>query len=388
MRAMPSIIRPSSWILWLTLLVALGPNVTASAQSCCSEDAEREQAGCSAHGELGLPDSPTGRRVHAFIDLTYTTGEDALQTFVEQNLAPASRERNGDESLLQAFRQLRDDLARGEVKSATKTSANSAQFVVASTRTGAVATLNFELEPDPPHRIDRLSAELGEDGQGCGGGGSAVAEDAGDPSIILASLGESLDPLIERFNADKDELRFVALLSPTCGGCLRGARAIQESILEAYPDTDISVHVVWLPMLGSDNEAAAKDSSQMYDDSRVHQYYDPDRSAGWAYTHDVFPDMSDEMHAALPADHVLRREDGPRGNGAAWDIYMLYEPGIEWTDSVPAPTSWVMQTIPGYTLIWKNDFAIRPFRSELIDEIRVLMQEALNEDGDLRAESR
>ncbi len=124
----------------------------------------------------------------------------------------------------------------------------------------------------------------------------------------------------------------------------------------------------------------------MYDDPRVHQYYDSDRSSGWAYTNEVFPDMSDEMQTALPADHVLRREGGPRGNGAAWDIYMLYEPGIEWTDSVPEPTSWVMQTIPGYTLIWKNDFAKPPFRSELVDEIHVLMQEALDDAPSLRAQ--
>ena len=90
MKAMSSTIKSSSWILLLTLLVALAPNFNAIADSSAV-------APCSAHGELSLPDSPTGRMVHAFIDLTYTTGEDALQAFLEENLAPASRERNGDE---------------------------------------------------------------------------------------------------------------------------------------------------------------------------------------------------------------------------------------------------------------------------------------------------
>lgn len=394
--------RSSSWMLPLALLASFCLNVDALAQSCCSANPDGAHANghsqsdhgsaCSAHGALGLPDSPTGRMVHAFIDLTYTSGDDALAAFLEENLAPASRERNGDESLLDALRTLRGDLPKGQVKSARKTGANSAEFVVASSETGAVATLSFELETDPPHRIDRLSAELGQDAGGQGGPscgtGQATVEDSGDPNVVLPSLADSLDPLIERFNEDKDKLRFVALLSPTCGGCLRGARAIEQSILEAFPDTDVSVHVVWLPMLGSDNEAAAKRSSRMYQDSRVHQYYDPDRSAGWAYTNDVFPDMSEKMQAALPADHVLRTEGGPPGKGAAWDIYMLYEPGIEWTDAVPEPTSWVMQTIPGYTLIWKNDFGKPPFRSELVDEIRVLMQEALSGEPSLRAANR
>ena len=98
-------------IVWAALLLLAAPNEAAIAQSCCSAKAEGEAstsaASCAAHGELGLPDSPTARMVHAFVDLTYTSGEDALQAFLEQNLSPSSRERKGDESLLQALRMMR-----------------------------------------------------------------------------------------------------------------------------------------------------------------------------------------------------------------------------------------------------------------------------------------
>ncbi len=402
MKTLHSSLRSWSWIIMLLLVAATVPTGNVLAQSCCDsanesnheahKHAAQDQSdvpACSAHGDLGLPESPTGRMVHAFIDLTYTSGEDALQAFLEKNLAPASRERNGDESLLQALRTLRGDLAKGEVKSAAKTGAHSAQFVVNSSGTGAVATLDFELEADPPHRIDRLSAQLGEKEGGGSCGAASVAQD--DPEIVgveLPAVGSSLDLLQQRFNADSDKLRVVALLSPTCGGCLRGARAIQQSVLDKYPDLDAAVHVVWLPMLGSDSEASAKKTSLMYSDSRVHQYWDAEKTSGWAYTNDLFSDMGERMKKAIAGDEQLQRDVQPRGQGAMWDIYMLYEPGVKWGETVPEPTSWVWQMIPGYTLIWKNDFANPPLRSELVDEIAVLMQEAIGEDKNLRAESR
>ena len=169
---------------------------------------------------------------------------------------------------------------------------------------------------------------------------------------------------------------------------MRGARAIQQSVLDRYPDLDAAVHVVWLPMLGSDNEASAKKSSLMYTDSRVQQYWDAEKASGWAYTNDLFSDMGERMKRAIAGDEQLQRDVQPRGQGPMWDIYMLYEPGAKWGESVPEPTSWVWQMIPGHTLVWKNDFANPPLRSELVDEIAVLMQETLSEESNLRAESR
>ena len=85
MKATRSTTRTSFWILWAALLALSAPNVNAAMQSCCSPaDEATETAGqaCSAHGDLGLPDSATGRMAHAFVDLTYTRGEDALQAFL------------------------------------------------------------------------------------------------------------------------------------------------------------------------------------------------------------------------------------------------------------------------------------------------------------------
>ena len=64
-----------------------------------------------------------------------------------------------------------------------------------------------------------------------------------------------------------------------------------------------------------------------------------------------------------------------------WDIYLLYEPGIEWKGSVPAPARWVRQvalygkpTGGGVqSLMWKNDYAAPPVDGNLVDELRALM---------------
>ena len=86
--------------------------------------------------------------------------------------------------------------------------------------------------------------------------------------LSLISLETSLDPFIDRFNNDKEKTRIVTLLSPTCGGCVEGARAVQRSIIERYPDMDLSVHVIWEPMIAGDNETEAKRSSIIFPTSR------------------------------------------------------------------------------------------------------------------------
>ena len=69
------------WIIMLLLVAAAVPTGNVLAQSCCDsanesnheahKHAAQDQSdvpACSAHGDLGLPESPTGRMVHAFID--------------------------------------------------------------------------------------------------------------------------------------------------------------------------------------------------------------------------------------------------------------------------------------------------------------------------------
>ena len=57
-----------------------------------------------------------------------------------------------------------------------------------------------------------------------------------------------------------------------------------ESVVAGFPDLDLGIHVVWAPMLGSDDEESARKISKMFDDPRVEQYWDPDRRLGTSYS--------------------------------------------------------------------------------------------------------
>ena len=48
-----------------------------------------------------------------------------------------------------------------------------------------------------------------------GGAASSAAAEATDAGAGIISLSDSLAPLVRRFNADKDNARLVAILSPT-----------------------------------------------------------------------------------------------------------------------------------------------------------------------------
>jgi len=91
--------------------------------------------------------------------------------------------------------------------------------------------------------------------------------------------------------------------------------------LKDFPDADIDVSIIWIPMLPSDNAAAARKTAQMFDDPRVTQFCDADRKAGRAFAHDLIAP----------------------GRGPAWDIYLSYNPGDTWREHPPRPSDYFHQ---------------------------------------------
>lgn len=135
------------------------------------------------------------------------------------------------------------------------------------------------------------------------------------------SLADGLTPLVEHFNGGRGHARVVALVSPTCPACVFGANAVEQAVLEAYPDAEIQVSIVWIDMLPSDGRVAAFRSSSIFDDPRVKQFHDPARRAGWAI-----------------AAGLLEKDAGP-----AWDVYLFYGDDALWEDGPPEPVEWYHQ---------------------------------------------
>ncbi len=144
------------------------------------------------------------------------------------------------------------------------------------------------------------------------------------PDGAPISLGLSLQPLIDHFNAGRGKTRFVAIVSSTCPACVFGAEAVKASVLDAYPDADIQVSVVWIDMLPSDNEGAALQSSAIFGDPpdpRLKQFHDPNKRTGRAFARDLLYE----------------------GGGVAWDIYLYYDKLAVWNDTLPEPVEWYHQ---------------------------------------------
>lgn len=192
----------------------------------------------------------------------------------------------------------------------------------------------------------------------------------------LASLAEGLAPLVADFNGAAGRSRFLAILSPTCPACLHGADAIREAVLTADPSPE--VFIVWAPMLGADDAAAASASAADLVAPRVHQYWDPRRLAGLAFRHDVFPDAAARMKSSVPPGHFFAPYlDSRDPNRPEWDIYMLFDSSTRWNGSAPAPGHWVRQvarfassTDKGLvSLMWMDSYGNPPVEGSLAERL-------------------
>lgn len=101
---------------------------------------------------------------------------------------------------------------------------------------------------------------------------------------------------------------------------MRGARAVQEVIVEGYAHFPISLAIVWTNMLPLDDEAAVKSSLRLVQDSRTRHFYDPNALTGKA------------IAASLGSPDEI-----------AWDIYLLFPNDLKWHQRPPVPVEWAHQ---------------------------------------------
>ncbi len=143
-------------------------------------------------------------------------------------------------------------------------------------------------------------------------------------ALAVSSAGQDLQKLsfeasefIDDFNGAADTNRLVVVTSPTCPHCLRALVEIQK-ILEAHPDGDLKVMLLWGPLMQTDTSAVTRRSMQYIRDKRVHHYWDLWRWGYRTYTEDL----------AIPEFE-------------AWDLFIFYEAGKTWGSEPPDPTFWM-----------------------------------------------
>lgn len=97
----------------------------------------------------------------------------------------------------------------------------------------------------------------------------------------VQTLDTSLSALKEEFNRDPSKPRLLALFSPTCGGCIYGAEALQheaQKVPRLADDTELLV--VWVYMLDSDNEGEARAAAERFDFPGARHFYDGKNEVG------------------------------------------------------------------------------------------------------------
>lgn len=131
---------------------------------------------------------------------------------------------------------------------------------------------------------------------------------------------EGFEPLAEAFEAEAGQVRFVALLSPSCPYCMQGYRYMLR-LMEEIEDPGLRIYIVWEPMLSGDSKRLAARQSRRADDPRVvYQAWDEERVSGRAWR------------------DVLAMD------GIAWDVYFLYGADAAWPADRPGrPAYWQHQ---------------------------------------------
>jgi hypothetical protein len=87
---------------------------------------------------------------------------------------------------------------------------------------------------------------------------------------------------------------------------------VQTQLLERYPQADIRVYVVWLPVLPLDNNRVSV--TETVTDSRATHFWDNDRA------------VSDELGTAYGSDGAV-----------VWDAVFVFGPDAEWGAKPPSP---------------------------------------------------
>jgi hypothetical protein len=149
-------------------------------------------------------------------------------------------------------------------------------------------------------------------------GGSATR---GEP-VALTDLSRDGRELKAAFNADRDAVKVLLIVSPTCPMCRSGAQLVQDQALARIGGHKPKVYVVWTKKLYADNRDAATKAVSLVPDRRARHFWDPSGYLGKQYGKTL---------------------DLPGGRRFAWDVYLIFDPKASWTDAPPAPSFWMHQ---------------------------------------------
>jgi hypothetical protein len=191
-----------------------------------------------------------------------------------------------------------------------------------------------------PHDVSNFKGELLSDGFTIDGTLTegenvypfSLERNSAGPTVAPALHDLSADgsELKSLFNRDRDKVRLLLVLSPSCSICRDSARIVQKYVLDALQDPRLQVYVVWEQVQKEDSRQAAAESTSFLADPRATHFWSDSRFAGKSFQRAVgltkFP---------------------------AWDVFLVFGPGKQWLADAPEP-SYFMHNLLGNSELPKD----------------------------------
>ena len=97
---------------------------------------------------------------------------------------------------------------------------------------------------------------------------------------------------------------------------------MHEEVFEGITSENLRAYAVWEPILRTDDLRGARKATMILPDPRVHHYWIDGQEIGEAF------------QSPLGLDDAV-----------AWDVYLVYPPGVEWTGTRPPDPSYFMHQL-------------------------------------------
>jgi hypothetical protein len=137
----------------------------------------------------------------------------------------------------------------------------------------------------------------------------------------LTDISASFQELKDAFNANKNAVKVLLLVSPRCPMCRMGAVTVQKQ-LDRIQSDKVKVFVVWIKRFFGDSRNAAREAMALVPDRRARHFWEGSGQLSKRYAGIV---------------------ELPHKRNFAWDVYFVFGPKAEWTESPPTPDFWMHQ---------------------------------------------
>jgi len=188
--------------------------IAGNAATVASVEAPHTRRGEGAKDRsVSIPDTPAGRHATAFVEAFNTGDAEQMRVFSETHRSQSSLKDRSMEDRLQQYRQLYSSWGRLALRGVESFDKRTLTITVKPERGFEALSMTFTCEAEASNKLMeiRITPTFLEDGGGESSGENAKESEMGDVTV----LANSLNPLKDHFNANKDKNRFIAILSPT-----------------------------------------------------------------------------------------------------------------------------------------------------------------------------